>query len=422
MAKKERKIIYVYADWRGLKAPSQIIGILSADVGRGAEIFSFAYDKNWIAKNSWHELDPDLQLYAGPQHTQKSNFGVFLDSCPDRWGRVLMDRREAILARQEKRAEKKLFESDYLLGVFDAHRMGAIRFKMELDGPFLNDNKEFSSPPWVKLRELEQASLKLEEDGIEDSPEYLKWLNMLISPGSSLGGARPKASVIDDEGGLWIAKFPSRKDNVDIGVWEMLAYQMAQNCGVKMSKCRIQKFSSEHHTFMTKRFDREAGQRIHFSSAMTSLGKTDGEDGASGVSYIHLAEFIAANGSHVESDLEQLWRRIVFSICVSNVDDHLRNHGFLLNEEGWRLAPAYDLNPSRDGDGLRLNISENDNSQNLELALEVIPYFRLDQKRAQEILAAVKREVSKWRSIADALRISRPEQDRMARAFRCAAK
>jgi len=171
MAKRERKIIYVYAGWKGLKEPSQLIGILSADVGRGAEVFSFAYDDKWIVENAWYELDPDLQLYAGPQHTQKSNFGVFLDSCPDRWGRVLMERREALLARQEKRIEKKLYESDYLLGVFDGHRMGAIQFKTYPEGPFLHDNKEFSSPPWIKLRELEQASLKLEENGIEDSPE-----------------------------------------------------------------------------------------------------------------------------------------------------------------------------------------------------------------------------------------------------------
>lgn len=420
MTKRERKNIYVYADWKGLKEPNKLMGALSADVGRGTEVFSFSYDDKWIDENDWFALDPDLQLYTGPQHTQKSNFGVFTDSCPDRWGRTLMDRREAILARQEKREEKKLFESDYLLGVYDGHRMGGIRFKTDTDGAFLNDNEDFSTPPWVKLRELEQASLKLEEAGAEDSPEYSKWLNMLISPGSSLGGARPKASVVDETGQLWIAKFPSQKDDNDIGAWEMLVYKIATMAGVQMSECRLQKFSSNYHTFMTKRFDREAGQRIHFSSAMTSLGKTDGDDGGRGISYIHLAEFISRNGSHVNQDLEQLWTRIVFNICVSNVDDHLRNHGFLLNQQGWRLSPAYDLNPVRDGNGLKLNISEKDNSQELDLALEVIPHFRLDAVKAQEVITNVKREVSKWRGLAESLGISKSEQERMERAFRCA--
>lgn len=423
MAKNSRKTIYVYAGWKELESPPELMGVLSADVVRGAEVFSFEYDKKWLsggAENKSSQLDPDLQLYAGPQYLtdKKSNFGLFLDSCPDRWGRVLMDRREAILAKQEKRAAKKLFESDYLLGVFDGHRMGAIQFKLDPSGPFMNNNKEFSSPPWVQLRELEQASLKLEEDGIENSAEYLKWLNLLISPGSSLGGARPKASVIDEQGGLWIAKFPSRKDDVDIGAWEMVACRIAQEAGVKMSECKAQKFGSGQHTFLTKRFDRELGERIHFASAMTSLGKVDGEDGSKGVSYLHLAEFIAANGSHVERDLEELWRRIILSICVSNVDDHLRNHGFILNQDGWALSPAYDINPVRHGDGLKLNISEKDNSQDFDLALSVCHYFRLDVKKAQVIIKQVKASTAKWKDHAAALGISNSEQSYMESAFR----
>lgn len=213
MAINNRKNIFVYADWMGLQA-TQFMGMLSSDVVRGTEIFSFSYEPKWVEDSNRYQLDPDLQLYKGPQYvkSEKLNFGVFLDSCPDRWGRVLMDRREAQIARQENRDAKVLRESDYLLGVYDGHRMGGLRFKLDPYGEFLNDNKAQGTPPWTSLRELEHASLKLEEDGIESSPEYLKWLNMLISPGSSLGGARPKASVLDEAGNLWIAKFPSQKE------------------------------------------------------------------------------------------------------------------------------------------------------------------------------------------------------------------
>lgn len=420
MAKKnERKHIYVYADWIGIDGPL-LMGTLSVDVVRGEEVFSFSYDENWIAKGFGRELDPDLQFYSGDQYLEegKSNFGVFTDSCPDRWGRILMQRREAILARQESRTPRKLHESDYLLGVFDGNRMGALRFKLDPDGDFLNNKTEFATPPWARLRELEHASLKIEEDGDETSEEYIKWLNMLISPGSSLGGARPKASVVDEDGNLWIAKFPSKHDDTNVGGWEMVAYQIALEAGVNMSECKAQKFNNDNYTFLTKRFDREGNGRIHFASAMTCLGKVDGSDHTLGVSYLDLAEFIIRSGSNVNEDLEELWRRIVLSICISNVDDHLRNHGFILEETGWRLSPAYDINPSADGNGLKLNISEHDNSQSLELALSVIEYFRMDESRAKEIIENVKKSVSKWREFANKLGISGRKQYLMARAFR----
>lgn len=421
MAINNRKNIFVYADWMGLQA-TQFMGMLSSDVVRGTEIFSFSYEPKWVEDSNRYQLDPDLQLYKGPQYvkSEKLNFGVFLDSCPDRWGRVLMDRREAQIARQENRDAKVLRESDYLLGVYDGHRMGGLRFKLDPYGEFLNDNKAQGTPPWTSLRELEHASLKLEEDGIESSPEYLKWLNMLISPGSSLGGARPKASVLDEAGNLWIAKFPSQKDDINVGAWEMLAYQVAKDAGLRMDECKAQAFNSSQHTFMAKRFDRKGSERIHFASALTCLGKVDGEDGDKGVSYIHLAEFLAFNGSDTNRDLEELWRRIILNICISNVDDHLRNHGFLLNSDGWSLSPAYDINPLRDGDGLKLNISETDNAQDLNLALSVIGYFRIDLVKAKNIISEVKKAVAQWRRLAKELSISKTEQDRMERAFRLA--
>ncbi len=417
--KNDRKHIYVYADWIGIDGP-HLMGELCVDVVRGEEVFSFSYHEKWLTKGFVQELDPDLQLYSGEQYLEegKSNFGIFTDSCPDRWGRVLMQRREAILARKENRIPKKLNESDYLLGVYDGNRMGALRFKLDPEGEFLNHKTEFSTPPWAKLRELEQASLKIEEVGDETSQEYIKWLNMLISPGSSLGGARPKASVVDEEDDLWIAKFPSRSDSINVGGWEMVAYQIAIEAGINMTECKVQKFNNDNHTFLTRRFDREKNSRIHFSSAMTCLGKVDGNDHALGVSYLDLAGFIIRSGSNVDEDLEELWRRIVLSICISNVDDHLRNHGFILEETGWKLSPAYDINPSADGNGLKLNISEHDNSQNLELALSVVEYFRLDEIKAKKIIEKVKKSALNWRSHAEKLSILKGKQDLMARAFR----
>lgn len=334
-----------------------------------------------------------------------------------------MRRREAALARQEKREEQKLFETDYLLGVFDGHRMGALRFKLKEDGPFLNNNKDLASPPWTSLRKLEQISLRLEEEDAIEDPEYIKWLNMLVAPGASLGGARPKASVIDNDGSLWIAKFPSRNDQSDIGGWEIVTYELAIKAGINMAESKAQKFSSYYHTFMTKRFDRtNEGQRLHFASAMTLLGYSDGQDHEYGASYLELVEFIQTNGAKVDEDLEELWRRIVFNICVTNTDDHLRNHGFMLTEGGWRLSPAYDINPIETGTGLKLNISDEDNALDLDLAMEVSEFFRLPKERAGIIMEEVKAAVRKWKVIADKYGISRAEQELKALAFKQSKK
>lgn len=297
--------------------------------------------------------------------------------------------------------------------------MGGLRFKEIIDGPFLNDNREFTTPIWTSLNELEQASLKIESDNIIDNPEYLKWLNMLIAPGSSLGGARPKASASDNSNNLWIAKFPSLSDEKDIGGWEMVVHVLAVESGLSVADAMIKKYSNKYHTFLTKRFDRTTSKkRIHFASAMTMLGYTDGTDFHDGVSYLELAEFLVTNGANVNRDLEELWKRIVFSICVTNTDDHLRNHGFILTDRGWTLSPAYDINPIENGTGLKLNISENDNSLDFDLALEVIEYFRLDEKKALNIIKQIKSVVSNWRSAANKYNISKMEQELMAKAFR----
>lgn len=416
---KHRKIL-VYAHWQGMKNPA-LMGTLHTTVSRGSEIFSFEYTKDWLDSGNAQHLDPDLQFFSGQQYAKedKANFGIFLDSSPDRWGSLLMKRREALFAKIEKRNIQNLFESDFLLGVFDGQRMGALRFKLDEAGPFLDDNNKLASPPWASLKDLEYASLQLEKDGIIYDPDYKKWLEMLIAPGSSLGGARPKAGVVDGKNNLWIAKFPSRSDTKNIGAWEMVVHELAIKAGIIMPDAMARKFTGNHHTYLIKRFDRNPkGERIHFASAMTMLGYNDGTNASDGASYLELVKFIMKHGAKVDHDLEELWRRIVFSICVSNTDDHLRNHGFLLTENGWILSPAYDINPNESGTGLSLNISENDNSLDLNVAIDVAEYFRLNKKRTDEIIEEVKKSVKRWRTYAKKMGISKEEQEMMSSAFK----
>ena len=409
--------IYVFADWDVFEKPA-LIGVLRADVVKGREHFSFVYDDAWLQSKFAQQIDPELRLYAGSQYSQEQqNFRVFLDSCPDRWGRLLMNRREAVIARREGRKPNVLNESDYLLGVHDMYRMGALRFKEELDGDFLDNNEQLAAPPIASLRELEHAAFQVEEVTNLDDPDYLKWLNMLISPGSSLGGARPKACVIDNLDNLdnlWIAKFPSRHDDHDIGAWEYVTYLLAIDAGINMPECRLERFESQYHTFLTRRFDRTPQSRLHFTSAMMQLGYYDGEYDAS---YLELAQFLTDHGSNTKADLAELWRRIVFNIAVSNTDDHLRNHGFIYHNSGWLLSPAFDINPVTPANGLHLNISDNDNSLNYELAMEVIDFFRLSEKRAVQIKSDVLASVRNWEAVAMKVGLGRAERQVLAAAF-----
>lgn len=413
-----QKSIHVFADWEGLIHPS-LVGILHATVSRGKEILSFDYSRDWL-RGAANTLDPDLQLFSGRQYAPKGqdNFRIFLDSAPDRWGRLLMKRREAQLARQQQRQEQQLLESDYLLGVYDEHRMGALRFKIDPDGSFLDNNKQFSTPPWSSLRALERASLSLEQEGAENEPGYNQWLQLLIAPGKSLGGARPKASVVDEQQNLWIAKFPSAKDIHNVGAWELVVNNLAKRAGIIVAEATIMQFNNQNHTFLSKRFDRtDSGKRVHFASAITLLQRADGDAAANGASYLELADFIMRSGLQPEQNLEQLWRRIVFYIGISNVDDHLRNHGFILQNNGWILSPAFDINPVATGGGLTLNISETDNSQDFDLAMDVAKYFRIKTNKAKKIIQEIISVVNNWREEATLLQISRKEQDNMASAF-----
>ena len=408
--------IYVYENWKS-DMPS-LIGTLYVEGGRGRQIVSFEYDDEWLndlANNV--SLDPDLKMFKGRQYTtsDKLMFGVFEDSCPDRWGRVLMKRREAIIAKKEERKPRNLSEADYLIGVYDENRMGGLRFSTSKGGTFLFVFKELATPPWTTLRKLESASLAFEknDDGMEE-----KWLKQLVAPGSSLGGARPKASVQAPDGSLWIAKFPSKHDEINVGAWEMVVHDLAEICDLNVPEAKLENFSKTGSTFLTKRFDRVGERRIHFSSAMTLLGKKDGANAAEGSSYMEIASIIKMNSATPQKDLLELWRRIVFNMAVSNTDDHLRNHGFILVKDGWSLSPLYDVNPNIYGDTLSLNVDSNNNLIDFNLALSVAKMYGLTDKQALEELNEIKNDVeSNWRRLAQQYGLRRSEIEEMAPAF-----
>lgn len=410
-----QKTIFVYDDF-STDQPI-FMGSLYVNVIKGGETYSFEYDKDWLKKTGLAlTLDPEIMPYSGRQYpTRKNIFGLFADASPDRWGRVLMNKRERILAEKEGRKPSKLYDSDYLLGVYDETRMGGIRFKANPEGPFLSDDKETAAPPWATLRTLEEASRNFENDetGLTE-----RWLNQLIKPGSSLGGARPKATVVDTKDQLWIAKFPSKNDENDTGAWEMVAHDLAALCGLNVPEAKLEKFSPLGSTFLIKRFDRLGSKRVHFASAMTLLGKTDGASAADGSSYLDIAAFIKSYGAQPKMDLIELWRRIVFNMAVTNTDDHLRNHAFVLTDKGWILSPVYDVNPVPYGDELSLNVDEEDNSISIDLAVQTAVRFGISKSdaeaEAEDILKIVR---DNWEKTAAEYGLTRRQIEEMRPAF-----
>ncbi len=414
--KTHKKDIFVFAHWLGMENP-KLIGMLSAHQGKGRKSFSFEYDTDWLNSREQFLLDPDIAWYSGQQFpANKENFGIFMDSMPDTWGRTLMMRRESLLAKQENRRAANLYDIDFLLGVYDESRMGALRFKTKVDGPFLDQNYNFPTPHWSDIRKLQHGAEIIESD--KESSDIMKWLSVLMAPGSSLGGARPKANILDNDNHPWIAKFPSKNDTIDKACWEYLAYQLAINCKIDMSESKIQKIKGRYNTFFTKRFDRLVDKRIHFASAMTMTNNNEETVRNISPSYLELAEFIQYSGADSENGLHQLWRRIVFNIAISNTDDHLRNHGFLLKEDGWHLSPAYDINPSIDKEGLALNIDTSSNALDFDLAISVGEYFQLNDKQMKTIMDEVLSVVSQWQLFAEKIGISRTEIEIMKTAFR----
>lgn len=390
------------------------VGTLYRDKVRTALPPSFEYNAEWIAKQPFM-LDPRLELYTGEQHPvgDSFSFGVFLDSAPDRWGRVLMERREAVLAKKEGRARRTLQEMDFLLGVNDHTRQGALRFRRP-DGPFL-DNSELPTPSVTDLNELASICDRLEEEGIEELPEYEKWLSLLIAPGSSLGGARPKANFEEGDGSLWIAKFPAKNDIYDVGAWELVIHRLAEKAKIRVPPSRAIRLGSKYHTFCVKRFDRTETSRRMYASAMTLLEKKDGEFG----SYLEMAEFISNQGASgsIQTDLAQLFRRVLFNVLVSNRDDHLRNHGFIRVTDGWRLSDAFDMNPNLNKEMHALALDDASPEPDIEVAISTAEFYRLTEDEALDILEEVSDAISGWVEVAKSLGLSAAEIDRMKQAF-----
>lgn len=397
--------------------PRRRVGALRQVGRRPNAPVMFAYDAEWVEDGAFFLLDPSHQPHGGEQIAPDGALaGIFSDTSPDRWGRMLLERSEAEQALAEGRRPRALGEWEFLLGVNDELRMGALRFAPGDDGPFL-DSSPASVPPVAELRELEAAAQEIEHPSDRrHRPDIRAAIALLLAPGSPLGGARPKTSFRLDDGVLWLAKFPSRNDRRDVGAWEFVLNELARRAGIEVPETRLLRLGSAYHTFAAKRFDRAGGDRRLFASAMTMIGKRDREPS----SYIEIAEAISNNGApgRIGADLAQLFRREIFNILVGHKDDHLRNHGFLRDAEGWRLSPAFDLNPVPDLSEHELAIGIDSHAPSVELALEeAAPFCRLRPDRAEQIVAEVRSAIVGWRDIASDLGLPDHEIDLVDTAF-----
>lgn len=371
------------------------VGRLFRDASRRGEVIRFEYDDGWLADSSAFALEPLLPLHAGPFHAQDTSHppGIFQDCSPDRWGKLLMDRREAIEAREEKRPRRALRAWDYLVGVDDGTRMGALRLR-ETDGGAYVSSLEPTAPPATSLRELEAAARLVEQGAGEQLDRQIR---QLLVPGGSLGGARPKASFVDEHGALWLAKFPSNDDRIDVGLWEFVTYQLSVAAGIDMPEARLLSLSDRGHTYAARRFDRDGDSRRMYASAKTLLDME-----SDGASYLDLAMAVQDNGAagSVEAGLSELFRRAVFNVLVGNRDDHLRNHGFLRAPTGWTLAPAFDVNPNPDKDVHVLALDAADPTPDTAVLIAQHAYFRLNASAAAAIVEAVRAAVRPWPDVA----------------------
>ena len=404
------RTLFIYADFDWLEKPL-LLGELGYESLRGSDSYSFKYDNSWLRQYGSLFLSADINNYPGWQYTQPERdiFGCFSDALPDRWGRLLLNRREQILATEEHRPVCKLSSFDYLIGIDDFSRMGGFRFKASQDGEFINCEESLRIPPLTDIHTLVSASMEIEKsEELNRLPEK-KWLQQLVHPGTSLGGARPKAVVLNDEGRLCMAKFPSRNDDYDVGLWEHHSHLLAKEAGVIAAETGVVDTGGQYHTLFSKRFDRTAdGRRKHFASAMTLLGLTDGCDAKTGNGYLDIVDFILQNCCDVEANLRQLYRRVAFNIAIGNSDDHFRNHGFLLTPKGWTLSPAYDMNPTLN-DYQALMINSNTNQADLNILLDSTDEYMIGRKEAETIIEEVKSGVRQWKYIANRLGITKRE-------------
>lgn len=404
--------LYVYADFDWLKA-AELVGELGYESIRGSDSFSFTFCEEWLRKHGDVFFGDDLNNYPGMQYSRpgKDIFGCFSDALPDRWGRTLLLRREQIAAVEDNRLVRRLSSFDYLTGIDDFSRMGGLRFKVEKDGNFINMSESLKIPPMTNIRELIAASKEIEKSEEKNMLPDRKWVAQLVHPGSSLGGARPKASVIDADKMLYIAKFPSRNDDYDAGLWEHLCHQLARTAGIHAAQTQALDTGEKYHTLLSRRFDRKRdGRRIHFASAMTLLGLSDGDNADNGHGYLDIVDFIIQHCTNVEDNLKEIFRRAAFNICIGNSDDHFRNHGFLLTHKGWTLSPAYDMNPTLNA-WQSLLVSSSSSKSDLGNLLDSHEAYMLNRRTAEAIVHEVVQAVKDWRKLASRLGIVKREMD-----------
>ena len=404
--------IYVYADFNWLKKV-ELVGELSMQSIRGKESYSFEFSKDWLKNYGSIQLSDDINNYTGIQYCQQNNeiFGCFADSLPDRWGRTLILRREQILAMEEKHPVRRLTEFDFLTGIDDYTRIGGFRYKIDPTGEFINTSNKLQIPPITEIKELVRASNEIELSEEKNTLPQKKWLFQLIQPGTSLGGARPKATIIDEYKHLYIAKFPSRNDLYDVGLWEHLSHLLAKESGLNCSESKVIKAGNKYHTLLSKRFDRTAdNKRIHYASAMTMLGLKDGCNANTGNGYLDIVNYIIKNCCNVDYNLKELYRRVAFNISIGNSDDHFRNHGFLLTPQGWTLSPAFDINPSLSKEQSLL-INSYTSKSDLNILLDSCEEYMLNHNTAKQIIEEVLKGISKWKLLANKINIPQSEQN-----------
>ena len=413
------KKLFVFADFDWLDGPT-LVGELGYDSLRGSDSYSFKFDNEWLNRFGNLFLSADINNYPGQQYTQPDRdiFGCFSDALPDRWGRLLLNRREQILAREEKRPVRKLSSFDYLMGIDDFSRMGGLRFKEEINGDFINSETTLRIPPLADVSSLAAASMEVEKSEEENQLPEKRWIQQLVHPGTSLGGARPKAGVMDSDGNLYVAKFPSRNDDYDVALWEHHSHLLAKAAGVNAASTSTIQAGQKYHALLSKRFDRlPDGRRKHFASALTLLGLTDGCDAKSGNGYLDIVDFILLNCRDVNENLRQLYRRVAFNIAIGNSDDHFRNHGFLLTPRGWTLSPAYDMNPTLN-EYQALLINSSTNQADLDVLLDSSDEYMIGKDEAKRIIDEVKTGVSQWKTIALRLGIAKREMEVFEQVYR----
>ncbi len=402
--------LLVYADFDWLNE-IELVGILRYQSLRGSDSYSFEFDDKWLNNHRSLFFSADLNNYIGSQYTQpnKDIFGCFSDSLPDRWGRTLINRREQIFAAEENRAVRRLSSFDYLMGIDDYSRMGGFRFKENPDSDFINSYDTLRIPPLTSIRELTYASKEIEKSEEINKLPNKEWLIQLVQPGSSLGGARPKASVVDSNNVLYIAKFPSYKDDYNVALWEYFCNILADKAGINAASTQIISTNEKYNTLISRRFDRaETNKRIHFASALTLLGLSDGDNATTGNGYLDIVDFILQHCTDVNNNLQELYRRVAFNICIGNSDDHFRNHGFLLTAKGWTLSPAYDMNPTLN-DYQSLLISKSSNKAELITLLDSCEDYMLPHGIALDIIDNVVIAAKNWKDLAIKLGIHNNE-------------